>query len=104
MRGAIRKTERINDGPMTDRFTTHLSHQLSDLRSKGLFKPERVIQTPQGAHVDVPSHPDVLNLCANNYLGLAQHPAVNAAAQEALKKWGYGLASVRFICGTQQLH
>ena len=86
------------------RFTDHLSTQLADLRTKGLFKPERVIQTPQGAHVDVPSHPDVLNLCANNYLGLAQHPAVNAAAQDALKEWGYGLASVRFICGTQQLH
>src|SRR3954468_12107685 len=86
------------------RFTEYLSGQLSDLRSKGLFKPERVIQTPQGTHVDVPSHPDVLNLCANNYLGLAQHPEVNAAARDALKKWGYGLASVRFICGTQQLH
>jgi glycine C-acetyltransferase len=89
---------------MPNRFTDHLSHQLADLRTKGLFKPERVIQTPQGAHVNVPSHPDVLNLCANNYLGLAQHPEVNAAAQEALKNWGYGLASVRFICGTQQIH
>ena len=82
----------------------HLAAQLDEIRTAGLFKGERVITSPQGPRVGVLEHEPVLNLCANNYLGLADHPEVIAAAHEALDKWGYGLASVRFICGTQQIH
>jgi glycine C-acetyltransferase len=82
----------------------HLAGQLDEIRSAGLWKGERVITGPQGSRVGVSEHEPVLNLCANNYLGLAGHPAVIAAAREALDQWGYGLASVRFICGTQQIH
>ena len=80
-----------------------LSHRLAEPRTAGLYKSELVMTTPQGAHVDVEGR-ELLNLCANNYLGLANHPAVVAAAHEALDRWGYGMASVRFICGTQSLH
>lgn len=89
---------------MYGRFQEHLEAQLAQIKSAGTFKEERLIQGPQGAHVAVASGRDLLNLCANNYLGLAQHPEVNAAAQAGLKQWGYGMASVRFICGTQSLH
>src|SRR5881628_3063148 len=82
----------------------HLEKQLADIRSAGLYKNERVITTPQGAHIRVSTGAQVLNMCANNYLGLAEHPEVVRAAHEGLDKWGYGLASVRFICGTQQIH
>src|SRR5687768_14516483 len=85
-------------------FQQHLARQLDEIRAAGTFKTERVIHSPQQAHVDVPDRPTVLNMCANNYLGLANHPQVLAAAREALDRWGYGLASVRFICGTQQPH
>jgi len=88
---------------MFDRMRSHLVTQLEEIRGAGLWKPERVIDSPQGATVAVKER-DVLNLCANNYLGLADHPAVVAAAKEALDRWGYGMASVRFICGTQQVH
>ncbi|MBU6276000.1 MAG: glycine C-acetyltransferase [Planctomycetes bacterium] len=74
------------------------------MRAAGTYKPERVIASPQGAHVRVADGRDVLVMCANNYLGLANHPEVVAAARESLDAWGYGLASVRFICGTQRLH
>lgn len=85
---------------------------LEEIRSAGLFKPERVISTPQSAAVAVSGGGatggalpgDVLNFCANNYLGLADHPEVVAAAKAALDRWGYGMASVRFICGTQEIH
>lgn len=76
---------------------------LDEIRDAGLFKPERVISTPQNASVSVGTG-DVLNFCANNYLGLADHPDVVAAAKDALDRWGYGMASVRFICGTQEIH
>lgn len=76
---------------------------LDEIRDAGLFKPERVITTPQSASVSVASG-EVLNFCANNYLGLADHPDVVAAAKDALDRWGYGMASVRFICGTQEIH
>jgi glycine C-acetyltransferase len=66
--------------------------------------PGTLISTPQGGHVRVSDGQPVLNLCANNYLGLAQHPAIQQAAHEGLERWGYGLASVRFICGTQGVH
>lgn len=82
----------------------HLASQLEEIRSAGLFKSERVITSAQQAHIGVLDRPDVLNMCANNYLGLADDPAIVAAAHQALDRWGYGLASVRFICGTQQPH
>jgi glycine C-acetyltransferase len=77
---------------------------LAEVREAGLYKSELEITTPQGAHVDVTGRGELLNLCANNYLGLANHPAILEAAHEALDRWGYGMASVRFICGTQALH
>ena len=77
---------------------------MASIKAAGTFKAERVIATPQGASIRVADGKPVLNLCANNYLGLAQHPAVVAAAKEALDRWGYGMASVRFICGTQGVH
>jgi glycine C-acetyltransferase len=88
-------------------FTTmraDLSAELEEIRSAGLYKSERVLSTPQDAHVRVGTGQEVLNLCANNYLGLADHPALIAAAKAALDRWGFGLASVRFICGTQEIH
>ncbi len=81
-----------------------ISAQLEEILSDGLFKAERVIVTPQQATVKVSDGKEVLNLCANNYLGLADDPRVVAAAKEALDRWGYGMASVRFICGTQEVH
>ncbi len=81
-----------------------LTEELSGIQNAGLFKNERVIMTPQDSHVRVGDGPLVLNLCANNYLGLAEHPAVLAAARAALDEWGFGMASVRFICGTQGIH
>ena len=83
---------------------SHLQHTLDEIRSAGLWKPERVIATPQDAHIRVAAGGEVLNLCANNYLGLADHPQVIGAAKLALDQWGFGMASVRFICGTQQIH
>ncbi|MEV7084981.1 glycine C-acetyltransferase [Streptomyces sp. NPDC093085] len=90
-----------------------LSATLDEIRAAGLHKPERVISTPQSASVTVAEGAEgpegggsgaVLNFCANNYLGLADHPEVVAAAKDALDRWGYGMASVRFICGTQEIH
>ena len=81
----------------------HLQAQLAQIRSAGLYKDERTITSPQGAHIAVGGR-KVLNLCANNYLGLASHPEVAQAAKDALDRWGYGLSSVRFICGTQTIH
>jgi glycine C-acetyltransferase len=78
--------------------------QLQEIRDAGLYKAERVLAGPQNARVNLPGKKSVLNMCANNYLGLADHPAVIAAAHEALDRWGYGLSSVRFICGTQEIH
>ncbi|MEU5401578.1 glycine C-acetyltransferase [Streptomyces sp. NPDC005963] len=88
---------------MYESVRDQLRTTLEEIRDAGLHKPERVIGTPQGATVSVASG-EVLNFCANNYLGLADHPEVVAAAQEALDRWGYGMASVRFICGTQDVH
>ena len=81
-----------------------LTGRLQEAQQAGTFKTELVMTTPQGAHVDVEGRGELLNLCANNYLGLASHPDIVAAAHEALDRWGYGMASVRFICGTQSLH
>jgi glycine C-acetyltransferase len=87
-----------------EKLQEHLATQIQQLKDAGLYKPERVLASPQQAHVATTARPDVLNLCANNYLGLANHPEVAAAAGKALERWGYGMASVRFICGTQQPH
>src|ERR1700691_2326802 len=81
-----------------------IESQLREIRGAGLYKSERILASPQNAHVDLPGGKSVLNMWANNYLGLADHPAVIAAAHEALDRWGYGLSSVRFICGTQKIH
>jgi glycine C-acetyltransferase len=88
----------------TAAFLNHVQSQLQELRDAGLFKGERVITTPQGAVVRTIDGREVINLCANNYLGLSAHPAVIEAAHEALRTHGYGLSSVRFICGTQDIH
>ena len=85
-------------------FDQQLAHTLDEIRSQGLYKTERIITTPQDAHNGVSGGKRVLNLCANNYLGLADHPALIAAAKEALDTHGFGMASVRFICGTQDIH
>jgi glycine C-acetyltransferase len=87
-----------------DDFQAHLRQELNTLRDAGLYKAERILTTPQGALVHTADGREVINLCANNYLGLSSHPAVIEAAHEALRTHGYGLSSVRFICGTQDLH
>lgn len=85
-------------------FTRQLQHELQRLQQEGLYKQERVITGPQGVEIDTREAGRVLNFCANNYLGLANHPALISAATEALRSHGFGMASVRFICGTQDLH
>jgi glycine C-acetyltransferase len=89
---------------MSSAFFEHLRGELAALREAGLYKAERILVTPQGARVKTADGRDVINLCANNYLGLSSHPQVIAAARDALASHGYGLSSVRFICGTQDLH
>lgn len=89
---------------MDPSFLKQLDSQLEEVRAQGLFKPERVMDTPQGGSVGVLDGGGVINMCANNYLGLANHPALVAAAHAALDRWGFGMASVRFICGTQKVH
>jgi glycine C-acetyltransferase len=89
---------------MLAEFEQQLSRTLDEIKSQGLFKTERIITTPQDAHIAVAGGKRVLNMCANNYLGLADHPALIAAAKEALDTHGFGMASVRFICGTQDIH
>ncbi len=86
------------------RVKQYLDDQIAEIRSAGLYKGERVLTTPQRARVGVAGRDTLLNLCANNYLGLADHAEVRAAARKAVDRWGYGMASVRFICGTQELH
>jgi len=90
--------------PMDRRFLDSLVTQVAQIRDGGLYKNERVITTPQGAAIRVKPGDEVLNFCANNYLGLSDHPAVVKAAHAALDRWGYGMSSVRFICGTQDIH
>ena len=89
---------------MYGKFEQHLRGKLDEIETAGLYKKERVIAGPQQAEITVADGTPVLNLCANNYLGLANHPDILNAARESLDKWGYGLASVRFICGTQTIH
>src|SRR5437879_5899783 len=89
---------------MYNSFHSHLNELLDSIRTAGTYNRERTITTPQSARIQVANGQSVLNMCANNYLGLAGHPAVVEAARQALERWGYGLSSVRFICGTQSLH
>src|SRR5213082_4104076 len=89
---------------MLPEFEKQVSETLQEIKSQGLFKTERVITSPQNAHIAITGGKRVLNMCANNYLGLADHPALIAAAKEALDTHGFGMASVRFICGTQDIH
>ena len=89
---------------MLAEFEKHLSQTLEEIKSQGLYKTERIITTPQDAHIAVAGGKRVLNMCANNYLGLADHPELITAAKKALDSHGLCMASVRFICGTQDLH
>jgi len=89
---------------MTPEYRTHLEKTLAEIDSAGLFKRERVIATPQRNRIALVDGRQVLNFCANNYLGLGDHPDIIRAAHAALDRWGYGLSSVRFICGTQEIH
>lgn len=89
---------------MYGRLQAHIAAQLDAIRAGGLFKTERVLASPQRPHLRLRDGSAVINFCANNYLGLASHPDVVAAAHAALDRWGYGLSSVRFICGTQEIH
>ena len=89
---------------MYNRLQAHLQQELADIREAGLYKHERIITTPQGAEIKVSTGAEVLNFCANNYLGLSNNPRLIAAAKKALDSHGYGLSSVRFICGTQDIH
>jgi glycine C-acetyltransferase len=89
---------------MVAEFENQVSQTLEEIKSQGLFKTERIITSPQDAHIAITGGKRVLNMCANNYLGLADHPALIAAAKEALDTHGFGMASVRFICGTQDIH
>ncbi len=89
---------------MLQELRTELSARLAEMEQTGVYKPERLLSTPQGTHVRDDRGREILNLCANNYLGLADDPRVVAAAHASLDRWGYGMASVRFICGTQEVH
>ena len=89
---------------MYGRIKEYIESELEQIRTDGLFKEERIIASPQSARIRLTDGREVLNMCANNYLGLAGHPEVIEAAREAARQWGYGLSSVRFICGTQSLH
>lgn len=89
---------------MSKKMFNFLTQSIHELEETGLYKPERVITTPQAGHIGVTTGQEVINLCANNYLGLADHPVLVKAGQQALEKYGYGMASVRFICGTQTIH
>jgi glycine C-acetyltransferase len=89
---------------MFDSARPQFQSLLGEIRDAGLYKSERILASPQNARIDLPSQKSVLNFCANNYLGLADHPEVVRAAHDALDRWGYGLSSVRFICGTQEIH
>lgn len=89
---------------MSKAYINHLKSQLQEIEEQGLYKREHLIASPQGAHIHLASSRNVLNFCANNYLGLANHPKIVESAKASLDSWGFGLASVRFICGTQTIH
>ncbi len=89
---------------MFGKMKSHLESELENIKKDGLYKSERIITTPQSATIGVTGGKKVLNFCANNYLGLSSHPEIIKAAKESFDKWGYGMSSVRFICGTQEIH
>ncbi len=89
---------------MNEKLKNFYSQQLNQIEADGLYKKERIITSPQNSKIEVKGGKQVLNMCANNYLGLANHPDIIKAAKESYDKWGYGLSSVRFICGTQEIH
>jgi glycine C-acetyltransferase len=89
---------------MNHKFTQHLSHELEELKKNGLYKEERALISPQGASIELKNHRKLLNFCANNYLGLSNRKEMVEAAKHGLDKYGFGLSSVRFICGTQNIH
>src|SRR5438132_6910515 len=89
---------------MLTKYQDHLARELDSMRRYGLYKIERPSITPRRAHIRTSDGKQVLNLCSNNYLGLADNPEVIEAAKAALDRWGFGLSSVRFICGTQEIH
>jgi glycine C-acetyltransferase len=89
---------------MNTEFKAHLSAELKSIEESGLFKKERIITSPQGADITVSGGQQVVNFCANNYLGLSSHPKVLEAAAQTLQTHGFGMSSVRFICGTQDIH
>src|SRR5687767_11429759 len=88
---------------MNEKFVKRIATEVEDIKTAGLYKKERVILSPQGAEIEVGGK-TVLNFCANNYLGLSSHPKVIEAAHKAIESHGYGMSSVRFICGTQDIH
>ena len=89
---------------MFGRMKSHIIEEIKQINDSGLYKAERIITSPQNARIKVQGDREVLNMCANNYLGLADHPDVIKAARDSYAQWGYGLSSVRFICGTQEIH
>ena len=89
---------------MYDSLKAKLDQELAEIREAGLYKNERIITTPQGADIKTDTAGEVVNFCANNYLGLSSHPKVIQAAKDAIDTHGYGMSSVRFICGTQDIH
>ena len=89
---------------MYSKIKQHLQNELQAIEDNGIFKKERIITSPQGAEITISTGEKVLNFCANNYLGLSSHPAVIQAAKDTLDSHGFGMSSVRFICGTQDIH
>ena len=89
---------------MYGKIQSHLSEELKSIEAAGLFKKERIIASPQDAIIQLTDGSEVINFCANNYLGLSSHPKVVDAAKSALDSHGFGMSSVRFICGTQDIH
>src|SRR6266478_9556007 len=104
MAAALHSAWFAQDCRMLAEFDQQLAKTLDEIKAQGLYKTERIITTPPDAHIAVAGGKRVLNLCANNYLGLADHPSLIAAAKQALDTHGFGMASVRFICGTQDIH
>jgi glycine C-acetyltransferase len=94
----------LNREPMYGKIKIDLQRKIEEIKQEGLYKTERIISSPQGAKISVNRGKEVLNFCANNYLGLANHPNIVKAAQDTMQMWGFGLSSVRFICGTQAIH
>jgi glycine C-acetyltransferase len=89
---------------MTKRFYQHLENEIQSIKANGLYKSERIIASPQDAEITLENGDNVINFCANNYLGFANHPLLVKTAQAHIEKYGYGMSSVRFICGTQTTH